>query len=83
MFERVKRLFTISRNDGQVQKQLDQLKARLPAPVFWLFGKTQSGKTSVVKFLTGAGFEHARVRALPVEANAKGPALFAAIATRS
>ena len=24
------------------------------APVFWLFGKTQSGKTSVVKYLTGA-----------------------------
>ena len=36
----------------------------------------------IVKLLTGAGFEHARVRALPVEANAKGPALFAAIATR-
>ena len=37
----------------------------------------------IVKFLTGAGFEHARVRSLPVDANAKGPALFAAIATRS
>ena len=23
-------------------------------PVFWLFGKTQSGKTSVIKYLTGA-----------------------------
>ena len=23
-------------------------------PVFWLFGKTQSGKTSIIKYLTGA-----------------------------
>jgi uncharacterized protein (DUF697 family) len=26
----------------------------MPVPVFWLFGKTQSGKTSVIKYLTGA-----------------------------
>src|SRR5262249_2913531 len=25
-----------------------------PVPVFWLYGKTQSGKTSIIKFLTGA-----------------------------
>ena len=37
----------------------------------------------IVKFLTAAGFEHARVRALPVDPDAKGPALFAAIATRA
>ena len=36
----------------------------------------------IVKFLAGAGFENARVRALPVDPDAKGPALFAAIATR-
>ena len=36
----------------------------------------------IVKFLVGAGFENARVRALPVDPDAKGPALFAAIATR-
>jgi ArsR family transcriptional regulator len=36
----------------------------------------------IVKFLTAAGFTSARVRALPVDADAKGPALFAAIATR-
>ena len=35
----------------------------------------------IVKFLTAAGFEDARVRALPVDPDAKGPALFAAIAT--
>ena len=37
----------------------------------------------IVKFLTAAGFASARVRALPVDPDAKGPALFAAIATRS
>jgi ArsR family transcriptional regulator len=36
----------------------------------------------IVKLLTAAGFEGARVRALPVDPDAKGPALFAAIATR-
>lgn len=30
------------------------LRARTPAPVFWLLGKTQSGKTSITRFLTGA-----------------------------
>jgi ArsR family transcriptional regulator len=36
----------------------------------------------IVKLLTGAGFEDPRVRPLPVDPDAKGPALFAAIATR-
>jgi ArsR family transcriptional regulator len=36
----------------------------------------------VSRFLTGAGFGNVRIRALPVDAHAKGPALFAAIATR-
>src|SRR5437868_5869567 len=33
---------------------LADLRARQPAPTLWLFGKTQSGKTSIVHFLTGA-----------------------------
>lgn len=33
---------------------LTQLRARTPAPVLWLLGKTQSGKTSITRFLTGA-----------------------------
>ena len=37
----------------------------------------------IVKFLTDTGFQDARVRALPVDPDAKGPALFAAIATRA
>jgi ArsR family transcriptional regulator len=39
-------------------------------------------ETQIVKLLTAAGFTSARVRALPVDPDAKGPALFAAIATR-
>jgi len=26
----------------------------MPAPVIWLFGKVQSGKTSIIRALTGA-----------------------------
>ena len=33
--------------------------------------------------LTGAGFEDVRVRALPADPDAKGPALFAAVASRT
>ena len=54
MLDRLKHLFTVSDRSGRVQHQLDQLRDRLPVPVFWMFGKTQSGKTSVIKYLTGA-----------------------------
>jgi ArsR family transcriptional regulator len=37
----------------------------------------------VARFLTGAGFEDIRVRALPADSDAMGPALFAAAATRA
>jgi ArsR family transcriptional regulator len=37
----------------------------------------------MTKFLTGVGFSDVHVRALPVDADAKGPALFAAIATKN
>jgi len=32
---------------------LSNIKSTLPKPVFWLLGKTQSGKTSVIRALTG------------------------------
>ena len=54
MLDRFKRLFTVPDRSGRIQKQLDRLRDRLPVPVFWMFGKTQSGKTSVIKYLTGA-----------------------------
>lgn len=37
-----------------LEQDLAQLRAKVPAPVFWLLGKTQSGKTSLIKHLTGA-----------------------------
>lgn len=33
---------------------LSTWRERLPLPVFWLVGKTQSGKTSIIRYLTGA-----------------------------
>jgi uncharacterized protein (DUF697 family)/predicted GTPase len=36
-----------------VSEQLERAIARTPAPVVWLLGKTQSGKSSIVKTLTG------------------------------
>src|SRR6516162_11030820 len=53
MLDKVRQWFS-ARKDAQIQQRLDLLRQRTPVPVFWLFGKTQSGKTSLIKFLTGA-----------------------------
>src|ERR1041385_9187990 len=39
---------------SELESQFADLRAQVPTPVFWLFGKTQSGKTSIVRYLTGA-----------------------------
>jgi uncharacterized protein (DUF697 family) len=54
MFDGLKGLFSAERRQARLQARLDKIRQRLPVPVFWLFGKTQSGKTSVIKYLTGA-----------------------------
>jgi uncharacterized protein (DUF697 family)/predicted GTPase len=54
MLEKLKRLFSTADRDTQLHERLEKLRQRLPVPVFWLYGKTQSGKTSIIKFLTGA-----------------------------
>lgn len=54
MLDRVKSLFSSSAREARLQEHLERLRARLPVPLFWLFGKTQSGKTSIIKYLTGA-----------------------------
>lgn len=41
-------------DEQALQQALEQVRGRLPTPVFWLLGKTQSGKTSLIKALTGA-----------------------------
>src|SRR5262249_59845723 len=54
MLKKVKALFSTAGRDAQTRERLEQLRERVPVPVFWLFGKTQSGKTSIIKYLTGA-----------------------------
>ena len=34
--------------------KIDEVKQRLPIPVFWLLGKTQAGKTSLIRAITGS-----------------------------
>lgn len=48
------RLQPISLSDEEFHRQQAEIVKNAPLPVFWLFGKTGSGKTSIVRFLTGA-----------------------------
>jgi len=41
-------------SDAEYAKQLEKLRAKVPVPAIWLFGKTGSGKSSVISYLTGA-----------------------------
>jgi uncharacterized protein (DUF697 family)/predicted GTPase len=54
MFRRVRSWFSSAKRDELVREGLESLRQRLPVPIFWLLGKTQSGKTSIIKYLTGA-----------------------------
>jgi uncharacterized protein (DUF697 family) len=54
MFERLRQLFSRRARETQLREHLERLRPKLPVPVFWLFGRTQSGKTSLIKYLTGA-----------------------------
>jgi uncharacterized protein (DUF697 family)/predicted GTPase len=54
IFDTVRSLFSTEHRNVELQRHLEDLKKRTPVPVFWLFGKTQTGKTSIIKFLTGA-----------------------------
>jgi uncharacterized protein (DUF697 family) len=54
MFDKIKHLFSTEQRDAQLHKRLGELRQQTPVPVFWLYGKTQSGKTSIIKYLTGA-----------------------------
>jgi uncharacterized protein (DUF697 family) len=54
LWSRVRQLFAPGVSEQELREQLDRLRKELPTPVFWLVGKTQSGKTSIVRYLTGA-----------------------------
>lgn len=41
-------------SDADLRIALSEARQRLPVPVFWLLGKAQSGKTSIVRALTAA-----------------------------
>ncbi len=41
-------------SDEQLERRLQQCRRELPEPVFWLLGKAQSGKTSIIRALTGS-----------------------------
>ena len=41
-------------NERQIEKDIAKVRQAAPIPCLWLFGKTGSGKTSVIHYLTGA-----------------------------
>jgi uncharacterized protein (DUF697 family) len=54
VLEKVKNLLNSYSPSKGFHEAWEKLRQRAPVPVVWLFGKTQSGKTSIIKFLTGA-----------------------------
>lgn len=50
----VKSKFVSSMSDEEFEAQRAEILKETPVPTIWLFGKTGSGKSSVVRFLTGA-----------------------------
>ena len=57
MIDSIKSFFrslSASGREAEVQARIADARSRTPVPVIWLFGKTQSGKSSIVKFLSGA-----------------------------
>jgi uncharacterized protein (DUF697 family) len=53
-FDLIRRLLAPQADDQALKTALNRLRQGLPAPVIWLFGKVQSGKTSIIRALTGA-----------------------------
>ena len=55
MFDRIKSLLGFgSLSDEQFERKRQELLKKIPVPVFWLFGKTGSGKSTIVRFITGS-----------------------------
>lgn len=40
--------------EAELNARLQEVRQHLPLPVFWLLGKAQSGKTSIIRVLTGS-----------------------------
>ncbi len=41
-------------SDSELEAEIQQLREKTPVPTIWIFGKTGSGKSSIVRYLTGA-----------------------------
>jgi uncharacterized protein (DUF697 family) len=54
MLQKIRQLLRWTGKDQRLQRRLEVLRRETPIPVIWLIGKTQSGKTSLIKALTGA-----------------------------
>src|SRR3954470_10627738 len=54
MFSALRSLFSPAAREAELNQHLEQMRQRLPVPVLWLIGKTQTGKSSIVRTLTGA-----------------------------
>jgi uncharacterized protein (DUF697 family) len=55
VLDRIKALLGFSPlTDEQFEQRRRALLEKMPVPVFWLFGKTGSGKSSIIRFLTGS-----------------------------
>ena len=55
MYERIKSWFGFGPlTDEQFERQRNEMLGKIPVPVFWLFGKTGSGQSSIIRFLTGS-----------------------------
>jgi uncharacterized protein (DUF697 family) len=50
----INQILNPSVSDTDLHEQLEQARQQLPVPVFWLLGKTQSGKSSIIQALTGS-----------------------------
>ncbi len=48
------KLYAPKVSDAELERRLRKLRDELPEPVFWLLGKAQSGKTSIIRALTGS-----------------------------
>ena len=54
IWEKLKGVFGPKMSEEELKGHLDRLRDKAPVPVLWLLGKTQSGKTSLIRYLTGA-----------------------------
>src|SRR5215510_4708993 len=53
-FDRLRRLLSPRIDDATLRAALDRARQGASPPIIWLFGKVQSGKTSIIRALTGA-----------------------------